>query len=154
MLVGRITPGRWALKDVSVAYRKFYLLQRPISHRESSMPAFEIDTNVSEDKITPQITMELTELLAEMLSLDVKFLSVIFRPNPRMVWAGTAEPCAVCRLTAINNIDEEHNRGYTEKIFKFMHDKFGVPGDRMYSIFVTPGASNVGYTGRLFSDMS
>ena len=63
-----------------------------------------------------------------------QFLSVIFRPNPRMVWAGTAEPCAVCRLTAINNIDEEHNRGYTEKIFKFMHDKFGVPGDRLETI--------------------
>ena len=39
---------------------------------DSNMPAFEIDTNAPQDKITPQLTKELTELLAEMLSLDVK----------------------------------------------------------------------------------
>ena len=36
------------------------------------MPAFEIDTNAPAEKITPELVKELTELLAEMLALDVK----------------------------------------------------------------------------------
>jgi len=118
------------------------------------MPAFEIDTNAPEEKITPELVKELTELLAEMLGLEVKFLSVIFRPNPRMTWAGTSEPCAVCRLTAINDIDEEHNRTYTQKVFNFMKDKLDIPDYRMYAIFFSPAPTHVGYTGRLFSDMT
>ncbi|XP_037088446.1 macrophage migration inhibitory factor homolog [Pollicipes pollicipes] len=117
------------------------------------MPAFEIDTNAPEAKITPEVVKELTELLAEMLGLETKYLTVIFRPNPRMMWAATPEPCAVCRLTAINNVNEEANRKYTEKVFKFMNDKFGIPGDRMYVIFFNPASTHVGFTGRLFSDL-
>jgi len=123
------------------------------NRRETIMPAFEIDTNAPEEKITPEIVKELTELLAEMLGLDPKFLTVIFRPNPSMMWAGTPEPCAVCRLTAINDVNEEKNRGYTEKIFNYMKEKFDIPGERMYAIFCNPPATHVGYTARLFSDL-
>ncbi|XP_037090764.1 macrophage migration inhibitory factor-like [Pollicipes pollicipes] len=97
--------------------------------------------------------MELTELLAKLLGLDVKYMTVIFRPNPRMMWAGTPEPCAVCRLTAIHNVNEEANRRFTEKVFKFMNDKLNLPGNRMYILFYSPAANHVGFTGRLFSDL-
>jgi len=118
------------------------------------MPAFEVDTNAPAEKITPDLVKDLTELLAEMLGLEPKFLSVIFRPNPLMRWAATTEPCAVCRLTAINDVNEEKNRGYTEKVFKFMQERLNVPGDRMYCIFFSPAPTHVGFTGRIFADLT
>ena len=41
------------------------------------MPVLEIDTNVSQEKITPEVVQEATKLLSEMLGLDV---SVSKRP--------------------------------------------------------------------------
>jgi len=117
------------------------------------MPAFEIDTNAAAEKITPDLVKDLTNLLAEMLGIEPKFMTVIFRPNPLMQWAGTSDLCAVCKLTAIKNVNEEANRGYTEKVFKFMGERLSIPGDRMYCVFFSPEPTHVGFTGKLFSDI-
>jgi len=127
------------------------------------MPAFEIDTNAAAEKITPDLVKDMTNLVAEMLGLEPKcltvfpcglqWLTVIFRPNPLMQWAGTSDLCAVCKLTAIKNVNEEANRGYTEKVFKFMGERLSIPGDRMYCVFFSPEPTHVGFTGKLFSDI-
>lgn len=91
--------------------------------------------------------------MAKLLKVENKYMSVIFRPNPLMMWGGTGEPCAACRITAINYIDEQNNKEYTKDIFKFMSDKLEIPGDRMYTIFMNPANTHVGFMGILFKDI-
>ncbi|KAF0295571.1 Macrophage migration inhibitory factor [Amphibalanus amphitrite] len=117
------------------------------------MPVLEIDTNVPQEKITPEVVQNLTKLLSEMLGLGLEWFPVVFRPNPLMMWGGTSEPCAVCRLTSVNNIDEEANRKHTEKLFNFMKEHLGIPGNRMYILYTSPSADDVGHKGVLISDL-
>ena len=35
------------------------------------MPVLEIDTNVAQEKITPELVQEITKLLSEMLDLEI-----------------------------------------------------------------------------------
>jgi len=114
------------------------------------MPTLVLTTNVKVPD-HKQFVLEFSKLGAEVLSKPEKYISVDFKYNETLSFAGTFEPAAQLVITSLDNINPEKNEAYSATLFKFFKDKLGVPGDRAYVVFNDPGRAYIGHEGTTFA---
>ncbi|CAK0809518.1 unnamed protein product [Prorocentrum cordatum] len=67
-----------------------------------------------------------------------------------IIWGGSADPCALCKVISLGSINLENNKALTVEVSKLL-DEFGVPANRIYVNFFDLERQNVGYNGATFA---
>lgn len=114
------------------------------------MPILEIATNVSKEKVTPEVLTTLSKILSETLGKSENFCTVRVVPDQLMTFGGTTEPCGVALLASIGALGVEKNKAHAAKIYAYLEKSLGIPSDRMYIKFDNLATSDVGYKGTTF----
>ncbi|KAG7154479.1 Macrophage migration inhibitory factor-like [Homarus americanus] len=85
-----------------------------------TMPYLEIATNLTKEKITPEILTNLSKLLSAILG----------KAEQLMTFGGSSDPCATALLISLGKLGVEENKGHAAKIYEFVENSLGIPGDR------------------------
>lgn len=101
-------------------------------------------------KKSQKIFQSLTNLLVDMLGKPKKFVSIQINPGCLMTFGGTADPCAMCYLTALGPVDKEQNKKNTQIICKKLETELNIAKDRIYITFQNPLPENVGWNDKIF----
>ncbi|KAK5966411.1 Macrophage migration inhibitory factor protein, partial [Trichostrongylus colubriformis] len=67
-----------------------FLCQSQVIHK---MPIFSFHTNVSNDKITPDLLKQISSLVARILHKPESYVAVHVLGDQNVIFAGTDEPC-------------------------------------------------------------
>jgi len=102
---------------------------------------------------TKSFVLEFSKLSAQTLEKPEKYISISYRYNEHLTFAGTLDPAFLLVITSLDNISPERNDGYSKIFFKFLKDKLGTPGDRGYITFYDPGRAYLGHEGTTFAQI-
>ncbi|KAF8479100.1 Tautomerase/MIF [Russula ochroleuca] len=116
------------------------------------MPSLVLETNVKVTEIK-SFVLEFSKFSANLLEKPEKYISISYRYNEHLTFAGTLEPAFLLVITSLDNITPERNEAYSNALFTFLKDKFGLQGDRGYITFYDPGRANLGYQGTTFAQI-
>ncbi|XP_042207489.1 macrophage migration inhibitory factor homolog isoform X2 [Homarus americanus] len=118
-----------------------------------TMPYLEIATNLTKEKITPEILTNLSKLLSAILGKAEQYCVVRVIPDQLMTFGGSSDPCATALLISLGKLGVEENKGHAAKIYEFVENSLGIPGDRMYIQFFDKPSSEIGYKGTTFHQL-
>uniref|UniRef100_UPI004072FD72 hpMIF2 n=1 Tax=Heligmosomoides polygyrus TaxID=6339 RepID=UPI004072FD72 len=114
-------------------------------------PVFSFHTNVSEDKVTPELLKQISALVARILHKPESYVAVHIVPDQKMTFAGTDAPCGVGVLKSIGGVGEAQNNSHAKALFAIIKDHLGISGNRMYIEFVDIGAADIAFNGKTFA---
>lgn len=114
------------------------------------MPALVLSSNVKPTDLKAFV-VEFSRLSAQTLGKPEKYISIDYRYNETLSFAGTFEPAFLLAITSLGNINPEANLRYSEAFFAFFKEKLGVTGDRGYITFYDPGNAFLGHEGTTFA---
>lgn len=114
------------------------------------MPAIVLTSNIKPADL-PAFVKEFSKVTAELLGKPEKYISVDFRHNETLSFAGTFDPAFLLVITSLGNINPEVNEKYSATLFAYLKEKLGVPGDRGYITFNDPGNAYIGHEGTTFA---
>ncbi|XKL64705.1 hypothetical protein PGB90_004791 [Kerria lacca] len=117
------------------------------------MPSFELNTNVSKHKVTPEFLKNLSKLVASTLGKPESYVTVSIKPDQYIIWGGTDEPCGFASLMSIGQLGIEQNKKHSAVISDYINKQLGIPPNRCYINFVDSRPSMVGYNGSTFHDI-
>ncbi|VDL70266.1 unnamed protein product [Nippostrongylus brasiliensis] len=115
------------------------------------MPVFQLHTNVSNEKVTPELLKQISSLVARLLHKPESYVAVHVVPDQQMTFAGTDEPCGVGVLKSIGGVGQSQNNGHAKALFALIKDHLGIAGNRMYIEFVDIAATDIAHNGRTFA---
>lgn len=98
------------------------------------MPLLTIHTNVSKEKVSQQLLLHLTEVLANMVGKPSSYCAVHVVPDQLMSFGGSCEPCAQLSLLCIGRISPEENKKYSAILAKEL-EALGVSSSRAFIYF-------------------
>ncbi|EJD37888.1 Tautomerase/MIF [Auricularia subglabra TFB-10046 SS5] len=114
------------------------------------MPALVLTSNVKPADLQ-SFVKEFSKVSAETLSKPGKYISIDFRHNETLSFAGTFDPAFLLVITSLGNVNPSANEKYSAAFFAFLKEKLGVPGDRGYITFSDPGNAFLGHEGTTFA---
>ncbi|KAL6728421.1 hypothetical protein Aduo_010196 [Ancylostoma duodenale] len=115
------------------------------------MPVFQLHTNVSQDKVTPDLLKQISALVARILHKPESYVAVHVVPDQKMTFAGTDGPCGIGILKSIGGVGGSQNNSHAKALFALIKDHLGIEGSRMYIEFVDIGAADIAHNGRTFA---
>ncbi|ETN81531.1 hypothetical protein RB195_008732 [Necator americanus] len=115
------------------------------------MPVFQLSTNVSQSKVTPELLKQISSLVARILHKPESYVCVHVVADQSMTFAGTDDPCAVGSLKSIGGVGGSQNNSHAKALFALIKDHLEIEGNRMYIEFVDIGAGDIAYNGRTFA---
>ncbi|XP_063876064.1 macrophage migration inhibitory factor-like [Scylla paramamosain] len=117
------------------------------------MPILEVSTNLPKEKVTPEVLSGLSKMVSEILDISESLCMMHVLPDQLMTLGGCSEPCAVARLSSIDNLGVELNKKHAAKIFAFMDKHLGISKDRMFMVFHELTTSIVGHKGTTLHEL-
>mmetsp|Transcript_4559 Transcript_4559/g.5245 ORF Transcript_4559/g.5245 Transcript_4559/m.5245 type:complete len:116 (+) Transcript_4559:76-423(+) len=115
------------------------------------MPTFIVDTNVKlEDTQIQFLSTKLTDLVIEVLGKPKSYIAVKISPGLNITWGGTTDPCALCNLISLGQINKENNTKVSEKLAEILKEILDIESNRYYINFFDMERENVGYNGTVF----
>jgi len=116
------------------------------------MPSLVLETNV---KVNDPRTFvqNFSKASANALGKPEKYISVSYRYNEHLSFAGTFDPAFLLVITSLDNITPERNEAYSKDLFELINKELGVQGDRGYITFYDPGRAYLGYQGTTFAQI-
>ena len=100
------------------------------------MPFLQVFTNVSSTKITDELLLHLTDVLAKALSKPKEYMAVQVSGDQRMAFGGTLEPTAQVKLSSIGRLGLEENKVLSALIADELERELGIAPKRAYIEFV------------------
>ncbi|KAN0115905.1 Tautomerase/MIF superfamily [Russula decolorans] len=116
------------------------------------MPSLVLETNVKVTDIK-SFVLEFSKVATNTLQKPEKYISISYRHNEYLTFAGTFDPAFLLVITSLDNITPERNEAYSKELFAFLKNHLGTPGDRGYITFYDPGRAYLGYEGTTFAEI-
>jgi len=116
------------------------------------MPSLVLETNVKVTE-TKSFVLDFSKVATETLQKPEKYISISYRYNENLSFAGTLDPAFLLVITSLDNISPDQNTAYSKIFFAFMKEKLGTPGDRGYITFYDPGRAYLGHEGTTFAEI-
>ncbi|KZV91055.1 Tautomerase/MIF [Exidia glandulosa HHB12029] len=114
------------------------------------MPALVLTSNVKPADLKAFV-LEFSKVAAAALGKPEKYISIDYRYNETLSFAGNFEPAALLHITSLGNINPEANLRYSAAFGGYLTEKLGVPGDRYYITLYDPGNAYLGHEGTTFA---
>ena len=109
------------------------------------MPYLRLETNVPRDRICglPQLLQSLSQLVAQHLAKDPKYVSVAVIPGVAMAWNGDADkPCGNAVLTSVGGIGVEENKKFAAEFYPVLDKHLAITGERSVILYYTLSFNN------------
>lgn len=91
-----------------------------------------------------------SKAVASCLSKPESYVAIAVQDKQDIIWGGSDEPCALCKVISLGSINKENNGALTKEITALLAD-FKVPPNRIYVNFFDLERQNVGYNGATFA---
>ncbi|KAM3612598.1 uncharacterized protein V6R79_010806 [Siganus canaliculatus] len=114
------------------------------------MPTFVVHTNVAKKDVPPALFSEATEELAKAVGVGSEYFAVQVTADQLMTFGGKKDPCALCYVHSIVNLNPSQNKIYSKLLCGLLKKHLGISSDRLYIIFVPMEATNVGWKDTTF----
>ena len=89
--------------------------------------------------------------VAKTLKKPESYVAVCVVDRADIVWGGSDDDCALCRLTSLGGIDLENNKAVSEDVCALLGETFGIAGTRVYVTFEDVARENMGYDSATFA---
>ncbi|ELT95313.1 hypothetical protein CAPTEDRAFT_156850 [Capitella teleta] len=99
------------------------------------MPICKILTNLPAKAIPKDLSLRLTNLLAEVLNKPLERITVNVQSDQVMMKNGTTESAAVAEIYALNVFNEDKCPDYGKQILPFLEQNLGIGKKRINLIF-------------------
>merc|ERR1712232_258990 len=116
----------------------------PACVEEGSDPSLFVITNVDMGEAKRSFMLSASKAVASSLSKPESYVAVHVQDKQDVIWGGSDEPCALCKVFSLGSINLENNKAATEKISVLLAD-FGIPANRIYINFFNIPRENCGY---------
>ncbi|KAF7496171.1 Macrophage migration inhibitory factor -like protein [Sarcoptes scabiei] len=99
------------------------------------MPILILNTNVSRSQIPNFLTKELSKIVAEVLCKPESYVTIMINSDVDLIWGGTKEPAAICKLGSIGQISKDQNKKTSKAIQTAIEKLLSIPVCRQYLVF-------------------
>ena len=113
-------------------------------------PSLVVHTNVRMQDSKRPFMLAASRSIAETLQKPESYVAVCAMDGLDMVWGGSDEPCALCRVTSLGAIGLENNKALSEDLCELLGE-FGIKGTRIYIAFEDVPRKNMGYDFATFA---
>lgn len=113
-------------------------------------PSLSVLTNVDMGSKKTAFMLAASRSVAETLKKPESYVAVVAQDGLDMVWGGSDDPCALCRVTSLGSINLENNRELSKDLCELLGE-FGIPGTRIYITFEDVKRENMGYDSATFA---
>jgi len=113
-------------------------------------PSLSVLTNVDMGSKKTAFMLAASRSVAETLKKPESYVAVVAQDGLDMVWGGSDDPCALCRVTSLGSINVENNRELSKDLCELLGE-FGIPGTRIYITFEDVKRENMGYDSATFA---
>lgn len=117
---------------------------------EASDPSLFIVTNVDMGEAKKTFMLSASKAVASSLSKPESYVAVHVQDKQDVIWGGSDEPCALCKVFSLGSINLANNKKLTEEVSKLLAD-FDIPANRIYINFFDIPRENCGYNGATFA---
>ncbi|CEF99936.1 Macrophage migration inhibitory factor [Ostreococcus tauri] len=113
-------------------------------------PSLVVHTNVAMGDKKRAFLLAASRSIAETLKKPESYVAVCAMDELDVIWGGTSDPCALCRVTSLGSINLENNRELSEDLCELLGE-FGIDGKRVYITFEDIPRENMGYDSATFA---
>ncbi|XP_055935755.1 D-dopachrome decarboxylase-A-like isoform X1 [Argiope bruennichi] len=99
------------------------------------MPIGVFYTNVPDKDMPENFEVDLSKILAEILSKPLERILINVIPGQRMAYGGTSEPACWLNLWSIGVFDKERNPNYATKLYPFITESLGIKSEKIVLLF-------------------
>ncbi|KAI4454362.1 d-dopachrome decarboxylase [Holotrichia oblita] len=117
------------------------------------MPHFRLETNVSADKVSPDLPKKICKVISSSLGKPLQYCVATVIPGVNMSWGGTNEPCAQATLVSIGALDVDKNKQHSKAFFDLICKELQIGPERMYIHYTNAPSSDIGYNYSTFHDI-
>ena len=114
------------------------------------MPFLQIQTNLSVTAAGRQKVMKAASaLISEELGKAEDYVMISLQPGTEMYFAGSDDPVAMLELKAIG-IPGRQTKRLSSELCRLIHDRLGIPPERIYVKFIDVQRGMWGWKGDVF----
>ncbi|ABO99130.1 predicted protein [Ostreococcus lucimarinus CCE9901] len=114
-------------------------------------PTLVVHTNVDMGSRKRAFMLAASRSVAKTLKKPESYVAVCVVDRADIVWGGSDDDCALCRLTSLGGIDLENNKAVSEDVCALLGETFGIAGTRVYVTFEDVARENMGYDSATFA---
>lgn len=113
-------------------------------------PSLVVHTNVDMGSKKRAFMLAASRSVAEVLKKPESYVAVCVMDGLDIVWGGSDDDCALCRVTSLGGINLENNKALSEDVCELLAE-FGIAGTRVYVTFEDIARENMGYDSATFA---
>lgn len=118
------------------------------------MPGITVNTNVKLSAEQQEALLkQLSKAVSEAIQKPEQYVMVAVNDSRPLIFAGTTDPCAMCQVTSIGNIDLEHNTKVSAAMADALNAVCGISKERYYCSFTDFARENMGFKGATFANL-
>eukprot|EP00933_Yihiella_yeosuensis_P074206 TRINITY_DN83038_c0_g1_i1.p1 TRINITY_DN83038_c0_g1~~TRINITY_DN83038_c0_g1_i1.p1 ORF type:complete len:249 (+),score=55.54 TRINITY_DN83038_c0_g1_i1:61-807(+) len=113
-------------------------------------PSLFVQTNVKLGDKKKEFMKACSKAVAQSLGKPESYVAVCVQDGQDIIWGGSDDPCALCKVFSLGSINLENNKALTVEVTNLLSE-FNVPANRIYVNFFDLPRENVGYNGATFA---
>mmetsp|Transcript_113451 Transcript_113451/g.293792 ORF Transcript_113451/g.293792 Transcript_113451/m.293792 type:complete len:235 (-) Transcript_113451:176-880(-) len=121
-----------------------------VCDEEATDPSLFVQTNVEMGEGKKAFMLAASKAVAQCLGKPESYVAVCVQDKQDIIWGGSDDPCALCKVISLGSINLENNKALTIEVSKLLAE-FQVPQNRIYVNFFDLERQNVGYNGATFA---
>ncbi|XKL64703.1 hypothetical protein PGB90_004789 [Kerria lacca] len=115
------------------------------------MLIFTLVTNVPQNKVTPKILTDATQLVSQLFDVSKQDVLVSIKAGVQMLWGIQKGSYGLGTVQNTDPIQAEDTKQFAPAIFDFCEKSLGIPQNRMYTGFITLNPENIAFDGKLYA---
>ncbi len=114
------------------------------------MPLLALQASVSlSNQQRHDLLAPLSRIVAECIGKSERYVMVTI-DQATMLMGGVEGPAACAEIRSIGGLSGEVNRALSERVCALLHEKLGIPPERIYLGFTSVAATHWGWNGGTF----
>ena len=116
------------------------------------MPLIKVQSSVKSPnaQVVEDLLKSLSSKLARHLSKPESYVMTSFEPEVSMSFAGTFEPVCYIEIKSIGTMNPDQTKAMSQDFCQQIHEKLGVPENRIYLEFIDVERTMWGWNGSTF----